>query len=106
MVARNSKLQHVHIPSDQLAELCQRLKVRELSIFGSVLRDDFRPDSDVDVLIDLELGETMTIEKFLAIQDALEALVHRPIDLVGKKLVSNPYRREEILRTREILYAA
>jgi uncharacterized protein len=106
MVAPGSKLQHIQIPAIQLAELCQRFKVRELSIFGSVLRDDFRSDSDVDVLIEMEPAESMTIEKFLAIQDALEALIQRPIDLVEKKLVNNPYRREEILRTREILYAA
>ena len=92
--------------TEKLLDFCQRHRLRELSIFGSVLRDDFRPDSDIDVLIELQPGEMMTIERFLSMRDELEALFGRPIDLVEKPLVRNPYRRSEILRTREVLYAA
>lgn len=89
-----------------LREVARRHQLRELAFFGSVLRDDFRSDSDVDVLIELAPGESMTIERFLAIQDDLEGALGRPVDLVEKPLVRNPYRRHEILRTREVLYAA
>ncbi len=58
------------------------------------------------MLIELEPGETMSIERFMAIRDELESLLKRPVDLVEKPLVRNPYRRREILRMREILYAA
>lgn len=75
-------------------------------MFGSVLRLDFRPVSDIDVLIELEAGEQMTIERFLALKDELESLFGRSVDLVEKPLLRNPYRRGEILRTREVLYAA
>ncbi|HSV16638.1 MAG TPA: nucleotidyltransferase domain-containing protein [Tepidisphaeraceae bacterium] len=89
-----------------LADLCKRHALRELSVFGSALRRDFRPDSDVDILIELQPGQTMTIERFVAIRDELKAMFHRDVDLVEKPLVQNPYRRGEILRTREVLYAA
>lgn len=89
-----------------IADLCRRHGIRELSIFGSVLREDFRAESDVDVLIDLESGFEMSIELYMAIEDDLRALFRREIDLVEKPLVKNPYRRYEIMRTREVLYAA
>jgi uncharacterized protein len=94
------------ISTESLVEFCRRHRLCELSIFGSVLRDDFRPDSDIDVLIELEPGQTMTIERFMEIHDALEAMFGRAVDLVEKPLLQNPYRRGEILRTREVLYAA
>jgi hypothetical protein len=98
--------QRLGIPVDVLADLCRRRRLRELSVFGSVLRLDFRPVSDIDVLIELEAGEQMTIERFLALKDELESLFGRSVDLVEKPLLRNPYRRGEILRTREVLYAA
>ena len=70
----------IAIPADRIADFCRHWKLTEFSLFGSVLRDDFRPDSDVDVLIQSQQGE--------------------------KPLLRNPYRRDEILRTREVLYAA
>ncbi len=75
-------------------------------MYMSVLRDNFMPDSDIDVLVDSEPGQVMTIERFLAIRDELESLFGRAVDLVEKPLLRNPYRRNEILRTREVLYAA
>ena len=98
----------VRLPSTQEVEaFCRRHGVVELSIFGSVLRDDFRPDSDVDVLISLKPGQTLTPESYLDMRDELSALFGgREIDLVQKRLLVNPFRRHEILRTREVLYAA
>jgi predicted nucleotidyltransferase len=106
MVAPGNYQQRLGTSLPAMAEFCRRHGLRELSIFGSVLRVDFRPDSDVDVLIELNEGEIMTIERFIAIQDELQSLFHRPVDLIQKPLLQNPYRRGEILRTREVLYAA
>ena len=94
-------------PKKQIEEFCRKHGVTELSIFGSVLRDDFGPDSDVDVLITLQPGQTMTLEKYLDMRDELSQMFGgREIDLVQKRLLKNPYRRHEILTTREVLYGA
>lgn len=86
---------------------CQKWGVRELSLFGSVLRDDFRPDSDVDVLVAFEPGVSMTFEGFLAMREELSPLFGgREVDLVERRLVTNPFRRHEILTTRRVIYAA
>jgi uncharacterized protein len=96
-----------HPPAEQIAAFCRRHGVQELSLFGSILRDDFRPDSDVDVLIALQPGQRMTLEKYLDMRDELSAMfAGREIDLVQKPLLKNPFRRHEILTTREVLYAA
>jgi predicted nucleotidyltransferase len=72
-----------------------------------VLRDDFGPASDVDVLIVLTPGQILTPEKYLDMRDELSAMFGgREIDLVQKRLLKNPFRRREILTTREVLYAA
>jgi predicted nucleotidyltransferase len=99
-------LQRVGVRADALADFARRHGLRELAIFGSVLRDDFRDDSDVDILFDLQPGDTLTLEKFLAMKEELESLFGRNVDLVEKPLVTNPYRRAEILPTRRVLYAA
>jgi predicted nucleotidyltransferase len=96
----------INVPPEALSDFGRRHRLRELAIFGSVLRDDFRPDSDVDVLIELEPGETMSIERFLAMRDELQSLFGRAVDLVEKPLLRNPYRRSEIIRTHKVLYAA
>jgi len=89
-----------------LTEFAKRHRLSELSIFGSILRDDFGPESDVDVLFALIPGEMMTIEKYLEMQDELEHMFGRPVHTVRRELVTNPYRRANILRTRRIVYAA
>lgn len=102
MVARWGTL----VPTDRIAAFCRRFGVRELSLFGSILRDDFGPESDVDVLIALDPGRTLTPEDYLDMRDELSVIFGgREVDLVQKRLLKNPYRRDEILRTREVVYA-
>ena len=97
----------IDVPMQQVEQFCRRHGVQELALFGSVLRDDFAPDSDVDVLLTLEPGQTMTVEKYLDMRDDLSAMFGgREVDLVQKRLLKNPFRRHEILTTREVLYAA
>ena len=87
----------------KIAEFCQRWHIVELSLFGSVLRDDFRSDSDVDVLVEFEPGYTPGW-KFFDAREELEAMFGRPVDLVSKPALRNPFRRHEILRTRQVVY--
>jgi len=76
-VSTVSRLQLSH---SAIREVCQRHHIRKLSLFGSVLRDDFRPDSDVDVLVEFEPGKTPGFG-FVAIQDELSELLGRQVDL-------------------------
>jgi predicted nucleotidyltransferase len=81
--------------------------VQELSLFGSSLREDFNEGSDVDLLVSVLPGAAMTFEGFLEMREELSKLFGgREIDLVEKRLLKNPFRRHEILTTREIVYAA
>jgi uncharacterized protein len=95
------------ISREQIEAFCLKWGVEEFSVFGSALRDDFRPDSDVDVLVSLRPGQEMTLEAYLDMRDELSAMFGgREIDLVQKRLLKNPFRRFEILNNREVLYAA
>jgi predicted nucleotidyltransferase len=89
----------------QIADFCQRWKITEFALFGSVLRDDFRPDSDIDVLVTFESELSSTWDDWLKMQEEIETLFGRKVDLVCKKYLKNPYRRYEILRTHQVIYA-
>src|SRR5947207_2863123 len=89
---------------DRLAEFCRRWKIAELSLFGSVLRSDFRPDSDVDVLVVFEAGVQHEVDSRLAMEAELESMFGREIDLVERRRLVNPYRRHHILTHRRVLY--
>jgi len=94
------------IPPQGVQAFCEKWGLKEFSLFGSILRDDFGPDSDVDVLISFLPGHSMTLETFIQMQEELQSLFGRKVDLVEKRLVRNPFRRHDILTTRKILYAA
>jgi predicted nucleotidyltransferase len=97
----------IELPMNKIEEFCRKYGVEEFSLFGSILRLDFGPDSDVDVLIALKPGQTTTVENYLDTRDELSAMFGgREIDVVQKRLLKNPYRRHEILTTREVLYGA
>ena len=108
MIPREDESLISHAPADRSdRSVLRKHRVAELSLFGSTLRDDFGPDSDVDVLIALDAGETMTLERYLDMRDEFSAMFGgREIDLVQKRLLKNPFRRHEILTTRQVLYAA
>jgi len=100
------RLATIDIPMNRVAAFCEKWQLAELSVFGSVLREDFRPDSDVDVLVTFRPGAAMTFESFLDMRDELRDIFGREVDLVEKRLVTNPFRRQQILTTRKVLYAA
>ena len=92
------------IPRDQIAEFCRRHHIRRLALFGSVLRDDFRADSDVDVLVEFEDGHTPGLD-FFAMQDELCELLCRKVDLNTEGFLSD-YFRDEVLADAEDVYVA
>jgi predicted nucleotidyltransferase len=96
----------IQIPKDRIETFCRKWKVKEFSLFGSVLRSDFRPDSDVDVLVELQPGHGLTLYDWLDMIDELKEIFGRNVDLVAKGGLKNPIRRKEILRTAEVICAA
>jgi len=97
---------HVDIPRDRIAEFCRKWKVMEFSLFGSILRDDFGPDSDVDVLVSFDPTATWDLFDLVTMRDELMAMFGRAVDLVEKEGLRNPFRQRRILSTREVIYAA
>ncbi len=96
----------ISIDHKKVAAFCRKWNITEFAVFGSVLRDDFRPDSDVDVLVTFGPGGGITFDSRVEMLDELSAIFGREVDLVEKKAIRNPFRRRAILTTKEILYAA
>ncbi len=96
----------IDVPRGRIEAFCQRWKVKELSIFGSALRDDFGPDSDVDVLVELAPDHAVSLYEWVDMIDELKEIFGRDVDLVAKGGLKNPFRREEILRTAEVMHAS
>lgn len=92
----------------QVAELCRRLRVQRLELFGSAARDDFDPArSDIDVLVEFEPDSSVpALEAYFGLKEALEALFGRRVDLVMPGAIKNPYIKADIDRSRRLLYAA
>ncbi len=98
--------QKITIPRKKIAEFCRRRKVVEFSLFGSVLRDDFRPDSDVDVLVTFAPDAQVSLFDLVDMKIELEGLFNRPVDVVEKDALRNPFRKQKILSTAQVVYAA
>jgi predicted nucleotidyltransferase len=96
----------VPLPLNLIEGFCRRWRIEEMALFGSVLRDDFSPDSDVDVLVTFSPNAQLSLLDFLEMKEELEETLHRRVDLVSKGGLRNPFRRHEILNTRQIVYAA
>ncbi len=91
------------IPKDKVAEFCKQHHVIKLALFGSVLREDFRPDSDIDVLVEFEKGKVPGLA-FFGMQDELSKLIGRKVDLHTPKSLSK-YYREQVLKEAQTVYA-
>ncbi|HYH83514.1 MAG TPA: nucleotidyltransferase domain-containing protein, partial [Longimicrobium sp.] len=92
-------------PRERIEAFCRTWHITELALFGSVLRDDFRPDSDVDVLVTFEPRHHPGFRGWLAMEEERERMFSRPIDLVEKSSLTNPFRRHHVLHHQEVLYA-
>ena len=102
-------VKNIEIPTDKIADFCQRWKITKFAFFGSVLRDDFRPDSDVDILVTFDPDAHRTLFDMVDMQDELEAMFGRKVDLVSKRGIErsrNYLRRKTILNSAQIIYAA
>src|SRR2546427_13160928 len=94
--------------SEETKAFCRKWKIKELSVFGSYLRDDFKSDSDIDFLFVLEVGIQLSIESWIAMEDELNTIIGRKVDLVPRKSVEesdNYIRRRHILSSAEAIYA-
>lgn len=108
-MSRLIKHRGLEIPEDKLADFCRRWKITELSLFGSALRDDFRPESDVDLLVTFAPGAAWKLDDLLDMKEELESMFGRSVDLVERRLVEsseNYIRRKHILEHLKPLYVA
>ncbi len=96
----------IEIPMEKIRAFCEKWKVVEFSLFGSVLRDDFRSDSDIDVLLSFEENSTWGLYDLVDMKDELQSIFGRKVDLVEKEAIRNPYRLRSMLAEQEVLYAA
>ena len=96
----------IEVDRERIAEFCRQRKITELAFFGSVLRDDFRPDSDVDVLAGFSPDARWSLFDAMDMEDDLSKLFGRKVHLVSRNGLRNPFRRHEILRTRQVMYVA
>ena len=100
---------NIAVDRAKLAEFCRRHHIRKLSLFGSVLRDDFRADSDVDVLVRFAPQATHTLFDMVRMEEELKGILGRDVDLVSRRGIEssrNYLRRKAILDAAEVVYAA
>ena len=93
----------IQLPDDKTADFCRRHHIRKLSLFGSVLREDFTPDSDVDVLVEFEPEATPGLFRFVGMERELSEMVGRKVDLNTPQCLSK-YFRDKALAEAEVLY--
>jgi uncharacterized protein len=96
----------IPLPLEAIEALCRKWRVCEFALFGSVLREDFSPESDVDVLVTFDPEAPWSAWDLIEMREELQALLGRNVDLVEKNAVRNPFRRREILRSHQVVYAA
>lgn len=100
---------NIDIPREKVAEFCRKWKIVELSLFGSVLREDFRPDSDLDLLATFSTDADWSLLDHVRMEQEASALFGRKIDLVNRKAIErsdNYIRRKAILETAQPYYVA
>jgi len=95
------------LPRESLTKLCQHWQIIELSLFGSILREDFNVDSDIDVLVKFSEEARITFFDLDVIEEQLSQVFHRPVDVVTKQAIEqshNPIRRKNILDNSKVIY--
>ncbi|MCL2194162.1 MAG: nucleotidyltransferase domain-containing protein [Treponema sp.] len=96
----------VFLSYNDITRLCKKYSVVELSIFGSSIRDDFVQDSDVDFLVSFGTNVEISLLDIIELEREFTLLLNRGVDIVEKESLKNPIRKDKILATREIIYAA
>ncbi len=95
----------MHVDHAALAEVCRRYRVKELSLFGSAVRGEMRPESDIDMMVEFEPGARVGLVKFETLAEELEALAGRRVDLVTRSGLK-PWVRPAVLKDARVIYAA
>ncbi len=99
----------IDVPKEKIAAFCRRNHIRELALFGSALRSDFRPDSDVDMLVEFEPGQEPGLMELVAMENELSEILGRKADMVERQAVErseNYIRKRYVLQSMEKVYVA
>jgi uncharacterized protein len=96
----------IEIPTIKIQEFCRKWQINELSLFGSVLRADFGPKSDIDVMVSFDDKAVWDLFDLVDMIEELKVIFGRDVDLVEKGTIRNPFRRHSIMANKEVLYAA
>ena len=91
---------------NDIETLCNKYNIIELSIFGSSIKEDFSADSDIDILVSFNKNTDVSLFDIMDLEDEFAKLLKREVDVLEKEALKNPIRRDKILSTREIIYAA
>ena len=97
---------NITMPIEQIKAFCEKYGVEEFALFGSVLRDDFGPQSDIDVMLKFRPGHGFTFENTPDIQEDLERMFGRSVDVIEKGRIGNPFRRAAIMSSYRVIHAA
>jgi uncharacterized protein len=98
---------NIEVPDATMEAFCRKWKITQLEVFGSALREDFRPDSDVDLLVTFAPDDGWDLFDFVEMQDEMAAILGRPVDLIERAAIEqsrNPFRRRSILTTAQVVY--
>ena len=96
----------IDLPKDRISEYCERWKITEFALFGSVLRPDFQPDSDIDVWVVFLPDSTWSLLDMVRMQQELETIFGRPVDLVERDTIRNPFGEQRIEQNHQVIYAS
>jgi len=100
---------NINIPDNKLRSICRKYSIKELSLFGSALRSDFNPDSDIDFLIEFNKNAGISLFDLVDLKEELELLLKREVDILSKKSIEksrNYIRKKAILENYQVIYAA
>jgi predicted nucleotidyltransferase len=96
----------VSLNYNEIVVICEKYNINELSIFGSSLRDDFNKNSDIDILVSFHQNSNVNLFDIMDLENEFSRILNREVDIVEKEALKNPIRKNRILSTREIIYAA
>jgi len=105
-ISEKLKKNGIFLDYNDIIHLCKKYYIIELSIFGSSIRDDFKIDSDIDILVSFDKENKISLFDIIEMENEFSKLFNRDVDIVEKASLKNPIRKERILSTREIIYAA
>jgi hypothetical protein len=97
--------ERIPVPKEKVEEFCRRWKISEFALFGSALREDFRSDSDVDILVSFAEDADWDLFDWVDMIEELKAIFGREVDLVEKTALRNPFRRHYVLNSQKVIYA-